>query len=53
VGHRSITPGHLGAVSHALGRSLAWDAVAERVVDDNEAQTLLDRNPYRAPWTLP
>jgi len=53
VGHRSITPGHLGVVSHALGRSLAWDAVTERVVDDNEAQTLLDRNPYRPPWTLP
>jgi hypothetical protein len=27
--------------------------VTERVVDDNEAQTLLEHNPYRPPWTLP
>lgn len=53
VGHRSITPGHLGFVSHAVGRSLSWDAVAEQIVGDPEAQRLLERNPYRAPWQAP
>ncbi len=53
VGHRSITPGHLGFVSHAVGRSLAWDAANERIVDDPEAQQLLERTPYRAPWQAP
>jgi len=50
AGHRSITPGHLGYVSHALGRSLQWDAVNERVVDDDEANRLLHKASYRAPW---
>ena len=50
VGHRSITPGHLGYVSHALGRSLAWDAAAQKIVDDPEAQQMLEQNPRRAGW---
>lgn len=53
VGHRSITPGHLGGVSQAVGRPLVWDAAAERVVNDPEAQTLLEQNQYRSPWQLP
>jgi predicted dehydrogenase len=52
VGHRSITPGHLGFVSQAVGRPLTWDAAAERILDDPEAQRLLDRNEYRPPWSL-
>ena len=52
VGHRSITPGHLGFVSQALRRSLEWDAAAQEIVDDPEAQRLLERNPYRDPWQL-
>ena len=50
TGHRSITPGHLGYVSHELGRALRWDPVAERTLDDEEAQTLLTRIEYRSPW---
>ncbi len=50
--HRSITPGHLGYVSHALGRRLQWDPVHERIVDDEEANGLLREMAYRAPWTL-
>ncbi len=50
--HRSITPGFLGYVSHQLGRKLAWDATAERVVDDDEANRLLYLNSYRKPWSL-
>jgi len=52
IGHRSITPGHLGYVSHALGRPLHWDATAEQVIGDAEAQRLLERIDYRPPWQL-
>ncbi len=46
--HRSITPGHLGYVSQALGRPLAWDADAEQIVDDAEANQLLQKVNYRS-----
>jgi predicted dehydrogenase len=49
--HRSITPGHLGYVSNALGRSLKWNPRAESVVDDDTANQLLSRIDYRAPWS--
>ena len=52
AGHRSITPGHLGYVSNELGRALRWDAKAERVKDDEEADKLLKAVSYRKPWTL-
>lgn len=48
--HRSITPGHLGYVSNALGRALRWDPKNEVVLDDNQAQKLLLEQHYRAPW---
>lgn len=48
--HRSITPGHLGYVSHALGRPLQWNAETETVVDDAEANKLLYAVSYREPW---
>jgi hypothetical protein len=48
--HRSITPGHLGYVSDALGRPIEWDPVNERVIDDDEADTLLKTVIYREPW---
>jgi len=35
-----------------LGRSLTWDPVKQRVVDDEEANRAL-RRPYRAPWQHP
>jgi hypothetical protein len=50
--HRSITPGHLGYVSQALGRALKWDPETERVIDDEEANRLLTRHSYREPWSL-
>ncbi|NND98117.1 MAG: Gfo/Idh/MocA family oxidoreductase [Pirellulaceae bacterium] len=50
--HRSITPGHLGYVSHQLGRKLAWDAAKEVVVDDDEANRLLQTIDYRDPWSV-
>ncbi len=50
--HRSITPGHLGYVSHKLGRALRWDAKNERVLEDEEADKLLRKHNYRKPWSL-
>ncbi len=50
--HRSITPGHLGYVSDALGRGLRWDARRERILDDNQADELLKSVTYRGPWEL-
>lgn len=50
--HRSVTPGHLGYVSHHLGRALQWDSEKEKVVNDDEANTLLHTFLYRAPWKL-
>ncbi len=50
--HRSITPGHLGYVSHALGRALRWDAKQEMVIGDEEASRLLTQHDYREPWRL-
>jgi predicted dehydrogenase len=54
-----IEEGHISTAScilanHALtlGRTLAWDAKTERVIDDPDANQLLAR-PYRAPWVHP
>jgi len=49
---RSITPGLLGYVSDALQRTLKWDAQAERIVGDDEADRLLQNVSYREPWKL-
>jgi predicted dehydrogenase len=48
--HRSITPGHLGYVSYAVGRPLRWDAKKEVVVGDDDANHLLAKHSYRDPW---
>ena len=52
TGHRSISPGHLGYVSNALGRALTWDAEKEIVVDDAEANELLLSMDYRDGFLL-
>ena len=52
VGHRSITPGHLGIVSQAVGRPLKWDPKTETIVGDEDADRLLKAVPYRKPWKL-
>ncbi|MBE3071093.1 MAG: gfo/Idh/MocA family oxidoreductase, partial [Planctomycetes bacterium] len=49
--HRSATLLHLGNIAIRTGRTIAWDAVAERVVGDAEANRLVDV-PMRAPWHL-
>jgi predicted dehydrogenase len=50
TGHRSVTPGHLGYISQAVGRALRWDAAREEIVGDAPAQSLLMAMPYREPW---
>ena len=51
-GYISTTACILANISMKLGRSLAWDAAAGRVIGDDEANRLLQR-PYRAPWLHP
>jgi predicted dehydrogenase len=50
--HRSITPGHLGYVSNQLGRALRWDVDRQQIINDTEAQRLLETVHYRGPWKL-
>ncbi|HLJ94380.1 MAG TPA: Gfo/Idh/MocA family oxidoreductase, partial [Gemmataceae bacterium] len=51
VGHRSTSTTLLAKIALRRGRYLAWDAQAERVVNDEEANRLLAYE-YRAPWRL-
>jgi len=51
-GHISTASCILANLSMKLGRTLTWDASAQRVVGDEEANRLL-RRPYRAPWIHP
>jgi predicted dehydrogenase len=52
TGHRSISPGHLGLASQAVGRKLKFDPKTETVVGDDAADKVLKALPYRAPWKL-
>jgi predicted dehydrogenase len=51
-GHISTASCILANLALELGRPLAWDAAAGRVVGDDEANRLLQRQ-YRAPWRHP
>ena len=51
-GHISTACCILGNIAMKLGRTLAWDAAKQRVVQDEEANRLL-RRPYRQPWVHP
>lgn len=50
VGHRGATVAHLGNIAMRLGRKVRWDPVAERFIDDPEADRMMDRA-MRGPWT--
>lgn len=50
--HRSITPGHLAYVSHAVGGPVKWDAKAEAIVGNETAQEFLMDLSYRGDWKL-
>jgi hypothetical protein len=49
--HRVASLCILGNIAFQLQRKLEWDAVAERVKDDEEANRLLSR-PGRSVWHL-
>ena len=52
IGHRSVTACHLGVIAYRTGRKIRWDARAERILGDPEAERMMTK-PYRAPWGLP
>ena len=53
VGHRSITPGHLGLLSESLGGKLIrWDPKTETIVGDADADKKLKSVNFRKPWML-
>jgi len=52
IGHRSVTVCHLLNITRELGRKLRWDPQAEKFVNDDEANKLVDR-PRRAGFELP
>jgi predicted dehydrogenase len=51
IGHNSMLACHLGNIAYRVGRRVQWDAKAERIVGDDEAQKLVMKA-YRAPWSL-
>ena len=52
IGHRSTVMSLLGVLSTKLGRSIQWDGEKEIILNDPEANKLLERE-YRAPWKYP
>jgi hypothetical protein len=52
IGHRSVTVCHLANITRRLGRRLKWDPVAERFINDAEADAMLIR-PRRKGYELP
>lgn len=51
-GYISTTSCILGNLALKVGRTLTWDPMHQRVIGDEEANTLLER-PYRSPWVHP
>jgi hypothetical protein len=51
IGHRSTTFAHLANIALATRKCLEWDPKQERVVNCDEANSLLHYE-YRKPWTL-
>lgn len=52
IGHRSCTACHLGNIARWTGRKLTWDPAAEKFVNDDNANTYVQRA-MRAPYQLP
>jgi len=49
TGHRSTTFAHLANIALATKSRLQWDPTAERVLNNEKANQLLEYE-YRAPW---
>ena len=52
AGHRNASLSHLALAAVDVGRKLNWNPVAEKVIGDNEANTLLQPKSQRDPWAL-
>jgi len=50
--HRATTMSLLAMISYKTGRQILWDGEAEKILDDPEALSLMQRE-YRAPWIYP
>ncbi|MCD6288679.1 MAG: Gfo/Idh/MocA family oxidoreductase [Candidatus Hydrogenedentes bacterium] len=50
-GHRSTSFAHLANISLAMQQRIEWDPVAERVTNNDDANSLLHYE-YRKPWRL-
>jgi predicted dehydrogenase len=53
VGHQTSALPHLANIAYRVGRELIIDGAKEQFVDDDEANTLLKREVYRAPYVVP
>jgi len=51
TGHRSATICNIGNIAYRLRRTLEWDPVIEKFINDEEANQLLTKD-YREPYTL-
>jgi predicted dehydrogenase len=51
VAHRTITACHLGNIAMRLKRKITWDAAAEQIVGDDEANARQSRE-QRAPYVI-
>jgi predicted dehydrogenase len=49
TGHRTATVCNIANIAYTLERSLKWDPVHERFIDDDDANMMLSR-PFRGPW---
>ena len=52
-GHRSSALAHLGNIAYLTGRELRLDGKTERILGDDEANRMLRRDSYRAPYVVP
>jgi predicted dehydrogenase len=48
---RAATPGYLGLISILTESKVNWDPVAQRIIDNPDAERLLSR-PMRSPWRI-
>ena len=51
IGHRTATMCHIANIAMLLKRKLQWDPAAERFINDDAANHMLDR-PMREPWRV-
>jgi predicted dehydrogenase len=52
-GHKSMTVCLLARTSYQVGRPLRFDPATEKVIDDEQADALLNQPEYREPYVVP